>query len=387
MTSPRKIMGTLPMSPLRERLKRLFRKKGRGGRLLKIFVYFPTALLALYLFVFFSDMYVSESQFAVRSSDGLNMPSVAGLLFQTSSSTILDAFIVQEHITSMDMLEKVGARIDLRKHFSDRSRDIYSRLKEEPTREEELEYWRWIVSAAFDLDRGFITVKVKAYTPEMAKAISDAILACSEELVNQMNDRAHQDALRLSREEVALAEKRLVDAQIAMQRFRDDKSILDPSLVAQGLEGVIATLEAEAAQAEAELLAALRVMRENSPRVQILKTKLQALREQLVSERARLSGLDKDGTLSSVMGDYTQLITEEKFAQEQLVTAMSALESARLRAVSQSRYIVPFQPPTLPQEATYPRPVLFTIFGFFAMLILLGICSLIIAAIKDHMEV
>ena len=77
----------------------------------------------------------------------------------------------------------------------------------------------------------------------------------------------------------------------------------------------------------------------------------------------------------------------EEFAQKQLIQSMAAHEAARLKALSQSRYIVPFQPPTLPEESLYPRPFLFTALGFLLLLIVVGLCSLILAAIKDHMGV
>lgn len=365
-----------------------FKKRGRRFLLLTYCVYLPTALLFLYLALCFSPMYISESLFALRSSDGNEAASVVGLFFQNASNTTMDAHIVQSYITSMDMLEKVNQSIDLQEHFGDRSKDLYSRLKAMPTREELLEYWKWIVTATFNADKGIIKVDVKAYTPAMAKKINDAILTYGEGLVNQINDRAHQDALRLTQAEVHMAERRVLAAQDKLRRFRDDTSMLDPETTAKSLESVIAQLEAEAAGAQAELSAALRVMQPGSPKARSLQTRLGALHEQVARERTRLAGLSSGAsTLSALVGDYAQLAAEEAFAQKQFMHSLAAFEAARLKAISQSRYIVPFQPPTLPEESLYPRILLFTALGFLALLVLVGLCSLIIAAIKDHMGV
>ena len=369
-------------------VRSLVNKKGRGLRFLWLFVFIPTLFLGLYLTFFISDMYISESSFALRSNEQQELPSIAGILFPAASGTGTDSYIVQTHISSMDMLEKVSKQLDVFEHYSDRSKDVYSRLWSRPTKEEFLKYWQWAVSATYDPDKGFISLQVKAYTPEMAQALNAAILGASEELVNQMNTRAHEDAIRLAQKEVVLAEKRVLAARDALQRFRDTTSMLDPSVTATGLEGVVAQLEAEAASVQAELAGVLRVMHRESPRVRNLETKLQGLSEQIGKEKARLAGLDpQGGNVSALVGDYTRLRTEEEFAQQQLVSAMSAFEMARVKAAAQSRYIVPFQPPSLPEESLYPRPALFTLFGFMALLILLGICSLVLAAIRDHIGV
>ena len=251
-----------------------------------------------------------------------------------------------------------------------------------------MDYWNKIVTVNFNPDKGIIVVETRAYTPEMAKKINEAIVRESEALVNRINERAHLDSLRLTQEEVRASENRLLAAQVALQAFRDDKSILDPLSTAKGLESVIAQLEVESATTQAELTAALEVMQPNSPQVRSIQTKLNSLLEQLTKERARLAGIgSQSGALSSLVGDYAQLATEERFAQEQYIKSMAAYEVARLKAISQSRYIVPFMPPSLPQDSLYPRPLLYTVFAFLGLLICLGIVSLIVAAIKDHMGV
>ncbi len=362
-----------------------FRKSGRTGRLMKFFVFVPTVLLAVYLAFIHSPMYISEAHFAVRN----NEPDVgAAMRMLTPGGAIADAYIVQNYILSPDMLGKVAQAVDLRGHFADKSKDVYSRLWASPTREELLAYWQRLVAVAYDLDKGYLSVEVKAYTPEMARKINETIMHYSEELINDMNRRANQDSMRLAREEVRLAEKRLMEARAAIQKFRDSHSMLDPQITAKGLEDVIGRLEAEAAGTEAELNATLQLMQKNSPRVLDIQVRLSSLKEQIVREKNRLAGLHSArNSISSLVGDYSNLLTEEEFANQQLVTSMSMYEVARVKAAAQSRYLVPFQPPTLPQESLYPRPVLFTLLGFVAFVVIFGIISLTIASIRDHMGV
>lgn len=359
----------------------------RGSLLRLIFVYIPTVFTAFYLFFLHTPMYVSETSFALRSGDNADMSSIAGLFLQTASNTVQDSFILQDYIVSMDMLEKVDREINIKAHYADPSRDIYSRLKRSPTKEELLEYWQWLVTASFTPEKGIIDVEAKAYDPETARSIGASILAQSEKLVNEMNDRARQDSLRLMRAEVKTAQVRVLEARETIRQFRDEHSILDPKATGAVLEGVVATLEGEAAKAQAKLNAALKTMTEDNPQAKQLRIRLDAIREQLAQEKNRLAGLGGADSLSSVVGDYARLLTEEKFAEEQLIHAMAAFEAARLKTITQARYIVPFQPPILPEESLYPRPVLFTVLVFFGLFLTLGLVSLIIASIKDHMGV
>jgi capsular polysaccharide transport system permease protein len=384
--------GEAAASP-RGKFGRLLERKGRVGRLMKIFVFLPTLAVFFYLLALHSDMYLSRSVFAVRSG-GLNPVTDGGGLGALLSSYLpggssgSDSQIVLAYITSEHMLAQVAAELDLSAHYADRSHDFWSRLRENPTREERLAYWRWLVKPAFDLDKGVISVEVKAYAPEMAEALGRAVLRFSEALVNDMNLRARADALRLAAEEVARAEKRVAAAADALRRFRDAKAVLDPAMAAQGLETVIVGLETEAAKTRAELDAARGVMRRDSLKVAEIQNRLNSLSAQIEREKSRLASLDAgQGTLSSLVGDYRALLLEEEFANKQLVAAMSTHEAARIQATIQSRYIVPIEPPTLAEEAEYPRPFLFTLVAFAGFMTVLGLASLTVAAVRDHMGV
>jgi capsular polysaccharide transport system permease protein len=370
---------------------RLRERRGRVGLLMKIFVFCPTLLVFGYLLLLHSDMYISRSMFAVRSGGLQPAPDsggLGGLLSSYLPGASSDSQIVLAFITSRNMLERVAAELDLIGHYADRGRDPWSRLRQKPTREQMLAYWQWLVKPSFDLERGVISVEVKAYDPEMARAVNSAVLRHSEDLVNDMNHRAREDALRLAAEETARAEERVAAAAEAIRRFRDAKALLDPTARAEGLETVIAGLEAEAAKTGAELDAAQKTMRPDSLIVSDIQNRLHSLQAQIEREKARLAGFDagKD-PLSSLVGEYTALRLEEEFAGKQLVSAMSMYEFARLQAMAQTRYVAPLQPPTLAEEAGYPRPFLFTLAAFAGFMTALGLVSLTVAAVRDHMGV
>ena len=342
----------------------------RKGKIFACVVLLPTVAVFLYYLLWASPMYVSQTRFAIRSADssggGLD---IASALLRSSSSTGADAHIVVEYIQSLDI----------------KGHDVFSRLTNNPTQDEQLRYWKWAVIPALDQDTGIITLETKAYSPEMAQKIAAAVLARSEALVNTMNLRAREDAVSLAQSEVQRAEARVRKAQEAMRNFRDAHTLLDPRVTAAGLQGVVTELEGEAVKLRAQLAEAQSFMRSSAPATKALQTRLKAVESQLDQEKQRLAGLrSQEGNLNAVVGEYEDLTIEAEFAQKQLVTAMSALESARVHEVAKSRYVVAFQQPTLPDESLYPRPFLFTAYVFVGALLLLGLGSLITASIREH---
>ena len=358
----------------------------RKGKIFACVVLLPTVAVFLYYLLWASPMYVSQTRFAIRSADssggGLD---IASALLRSSSSTGADAHIVVEYIQSLDIIHDIDKELGVDLHFSDKGHDVFSRLTNNPTQDEQLRYWKWAVIPALDQDTGIITLETKAYSPEMAQKIAAAVLARSEALVNTMNLRAREDAVSLAQSEVQRAEARVRKAQEAMRNFRDAHTLLDPRVTAAGLQGVVTELEGEAVKLRAQLAEAQSFMRSSAPATKALQTRLKAVESQLDQEKQRLAGLrSQEGNLNAVVGEYEDLTIEAEFAQKQLVTAMSALESARVHEVPKSRYVVAFQQPTLPDESLYPRPFLFTAYVFIGALLLLGLGSLITASIREH---
>lgn len=375
-------------SPLRrcvQTIRTFFRPEGLAVRLLLTCVLLPTLVVFLYLALFASDMYVAETKFAIRSQNQQQSLDMLSTFFRSGSSSLSDSYILQNYIASSDMIAKVDAKLHIREHYADKAHDIWFRLTGNPTQDELLRYWSWAVTPAFDPDTGIMSVQVKAFTPQMAQAICQAILNASEELVNAMNARARNDAISLAQIEVTRAEERIRAANEAMRRYRERTVILDPQAVASGLYGLVNQLEGEITKTTAELAEASTYMQADSPRVVMLRNRLEVLQKQLQAEKARLaSQMQGDRPLSALVSEFQSLTLEEEFAQRQLTSAMASLETARVQAESKTLYVESFQKPIVPDESLYPRPIVFSLVFMLAAAVLLGLVSLIVAAIREH---
>ena len=200
---------------------------------LLLFVCLPTILVFLYCALYASPMYISETKFAVRSGTEQPMSlDIATQFLKSSNSSVQDAEIVEAYIRSTDIFTALDEKLKVIDHFSDSRWDWPSRLTTSPTLWDKDSFWNRISKPVVNPDNGIVTYTVRAYEPKMAQAIAEEVLHQSEELVNEMNERAHKDTVLLAEEEVKLAQKRVQNAQKALEAFRNEHADLDPQATA-----------------------------------------------------------------------------------------------------------------------------------------------------------
>lgn len=354
-------------------------------RELILFVLVPTLIVFIYTAFFWSPMYVSETKFAVRTGTEQSYGvDIASQLLKTSNSSTQDAQVVEAYIRSPDIFEALDKDLKIIDHYSSSEWDWLSRLTSSPTLWDKQTFWNWVSKPIVNPDNGIVTYTVRAYDPAMAQAISQAVLKRSEALVNEMNERARKDTLALSEKEVEIAKNRVTKAQLALEDFRNKHRDLDPQATATGLQTIVFELEGERAKLRAEIEDAQSYMKASAPQLKNMQSRLAAIEKQLASEKARLVDQGGKDALNSWVSGYETLMIESEFAKKQLTTAMTAMETARASLLSKTRYIVPIEQPTLPDESRYPNSWIFTICTFLGLLLVYGLLRLIVASVREH---
>src|SRR5215469_14345703 len=216
------------------------RARGRGLRLFRTLnlwfwaiVGLPTLLAGVYYFAIASDLYLSEAKFIVRSPKQVQASGIGALLQSTGLSRAAeDTSAVQDFIMSRDAVRKLEQKDDLRAVFSRPEGDFVTRFPG-------IRFWRkdfealfsrydHFVSVETDTSTGVTALQVKAYRPEDAHALASALLSYSEQLINELNERARRDALDTARREVDHAEQRIADIQTDLTAYRVKQKMLDP---------------------------------------------------------------------------------------------------------------------------------------------------------------
>ena len=254
----------------------------------------PTVAAGVYYGLFVTDRYVSNAQVTVKTAGqgaiGAEMGSLLSGLVSTSGSQ--EAYVVQEYVRSPDILSELQQWLDLRSQWSRQRIDPISRLDPQASDEDFLEYYRGMITATYDSEKGVINIAVQGFSPDDANALATAIIELSDNMVNRMSDQIRTDTLSFARQEVANAEDRLQEARLEMKRFQNRHGDLNPAETASAIGGIIADLESRLAQVRTEMSAKSSYLRPNSSAMKALEAQERALEEQLEQERERLTGTE-----------------------------------------------------------------------------------------------
>jgi capsular polysaccharide transport system permease protein len=352
-----------------------------------LFVVLPTVVAAAYYLLIAADQYVAEFRFALRSAEPARAD--AGTVWPASAAPLqsaLDSYAVAQYIGSRAIIDDLGKTLDLRRTFSRPAADWLARLHLPATAEELVTYWQRQVDAFFDPTNGTIAVRVRAFTPVDALTLARAVLGSSERLVNDMSARARRDALRNSENDVAAAEQRLTAALARLRDYRDKEGLIDPHKAADANAALAGRLRDELVRAGTDLSTLKTFLREGAPAVKLLEARIATLKAQLsaIESEATVTAKTHDQALSRMMGSYEELESERHFAETAYQHALEALDRARLNADRQQVYIADFVPPSLPEEALYPRRWRSPGIVFLASFIVWGIGGLTLRSARDH---
>ena len=352
---------------------------------LAIVVGVPTILAIIYFSFFASDIYVSEAKFAIRSSKAsVNYTGLATLFGGSDTSGAgQDALVVQDFIHSQDMLSVLEGRLSLSDKYSNQEIDFLARLRPDVSNEDFLSYMSDKIEVVRDDTSNIISLKVRAFTSDLARAIALEIIDLSEGLVNRMSSRIEEDTLKNAKAELQRAGEKVKKVSEELSHLRNSTTSIDPSSESNAVLGIVSGIEAKLAEARADLSEKRAFMRESSTEVQVAINRVEALKEQLLLERNRLAGSEGQ-TMNGLIQKYQPLILEEQLAREQYTSALASLEAARIEATRKKQYLITFVSPTLPDEALEPQRIMKILTVALFSFIVYSVGGLMWAALKDH---
>lgn len=342
----------------------------------------------LYWGVIASSRYVSESHVVVQRTDmgmtaGIDLGSLMG---GTSSQSHAEQLMLRDHLLSVDMLEKLDAKLGLRQHYSSWRRDPLSQMWFESA---SIEWFHrhYLNRVEIELDEysGILFIKAQGYDAATAHAIASLLVEEGERYMNELAHRLARDQVAFLEKQVADMSGRVVKTRNALIEFQNAKGLSSPTATAEAISAITARLEGQLAELKARRGSLLSYLSNDAPDIVQINAQIAALETQVALEQGRLAS-PKGKPLNRIVEEYQRLELEAKFAQDIYQTALVALEKGRIEATRNLKKVSVLQSPTMPQYPWEPRRIYNIVVFVLGVMILAGIIHLIAAIIRDHKD-
>jgi capsular polysaccharide transport system permease protein len=341
-----------------ELTKRRRRKLIMLGARLGVFVGLPTLLCAIYFFAIATPMYATKTEFVIQKSEAAasGAGGLAGLFQGTSLANAQDSITVQSFLTSRDAMVRLDNEHGFKSVFSSENIDPIQRLPADATNEQAYRVYVNHMKVAFDPTEGIIKMEVIAPDPQTSQIFSEALVGYAEEQVDTLTERLRNDQMSGALKSFQEADARRQAALEELVKVQNATGTLETGAEASNIFGQISQLESEKTQKVLELAGLQNVRRPNQSRVTAIQDRINLLDGMISDLRAQLT--TAVGSANSLASNSAALRQAEENYQFQLVMVQQAqtmMETARLEANRQTRYLSMGVRPVAPDEPTYPK--------------------------------
>ncbi|QKS64254.1 chain-length determining protein [Cupriavidus gilardii] len=344
-------------------------------------------LAALYWGLIASDRYVSEAKVVVERSDaiGANTSDFASLLIGNTAPQ--DLLLLREYLLSVDMLQLLDSRLNLREHYSTGGRDPLSRMW---FRDASLErfhaHYLKRVNVEYDDYSRVLVIQAQAYTPEMARNIAEAMVREGERFMNEMTHRIASDQVVYIEKQVQAQGERAKEARQALLAYQNANGLVSPRGDIESLSSVVASAEAELAELKVRRASLKDVFTPQSSTIVQIDAQIAAVEREIASQRDRMVSTKGKRGLNRVIEEQERLQLAAEFSQDLYKTALGALEKARIEATRKLKNVAVVQQPTMPEFPLQPRRIYNIVVFVLMTLMLAGVVQLLRAIVKDHRD-
>jgi len=222
-----------------------------------------------------------------------------------------------------------------------------------------------MVRIGYDPTEGVIKMEVIAADPATSEAFANALIGYAEEQVDRLTARLRSDQMDGAMGSFEAAEVRMLEAQQSVVRLQEQLGVVSADVELSSRMEQIGVVETELRDARFRLDTMMSNARPNAAQVENLE-RIIRLREAEISElRGSLTdGAEGTASLARISAELGVAQMDLSTRQAILQQAAQQLETARIEANRQVRYLSTSVPPRAPDEATYPRKFENTLLAF-----------------------
>ncbi|MEX0368107.1 MAG: capsule biosynthesis protein [Ruegeria sp.] len=353
-------IGEIQRDIARRRRRRLMMLLTR----LAAFVLLPTLLVGIYFYRIATPMYSSKSEFVILQADG-GGGGIGGLFAGTQFATSQDSISVQSFLESKEAMLLLDRDAGFKAHFQQSWIDPIQRLVADATNEEAYKTYGRVVTIGYDPTEGVVRMEVAAADPDIATAFSQQLIAYAEDRVNDLSEKKREDQMRDARQSFEMAQQERRNAQQALVELQQQGAILDPEGVIAGLRARINQVELQLQEKELALAALLDNARPNQAKVDGARGDIQRLNDLLTTLNAQMVDASKGENSLASLSVRIQMAQADVLTRDlMLQSALEQMETTRMEANRQVRYLTVSVNPVPSQEPSYPRKFENTILAF-----------------------
>ena len=353
----------------------------------------PNVTSIIYYTVFASDQYQSETRFTVSTSmPALGKDQLAKVTGLPAAKIVQDTQIVTNYIVSNEMVSKLQQKLDFRQIYGNDHIDRLSRLKDGATAEELDKYWEKMVTTKISPTSGIVTVTVRAFSAEDSQKVLNEVVAASEAVINDVNQRIWQDVIQTAQANLDRSKDQLQKAREQLQGARNESGMLSVESSSTVISTLLTSAEQEKIDLQQRYNAQLSTVSADAPQMRVLKREIASKEQQIAELNAQIAGQTtpiagqgKTGeNLANVSLDMSQRQLEQTLAEQQFASSVKTLEQVQFVSRQQLMYLDAFLAPDKPDRAEYPKRG-FNIGGIFAAtLAIWGVSLGLLAMLRNH---
>lgn len=348
-------------------------------------IYLLMFFVIFYYLVIAADRYVSSITLSVRSINN-DITPISGLasLVGVNSGAREDVLFLKQYIHSLDMLNILEREIQLRTLYESQKKDPFYMLLNNASQESFLKFYQNRVAITLDDTSGLLQVDVEGFSPQDAQTIAQAILKESEHFINEISHSAAREQMIFAEQELLKAKTRLQTAKNELLAFQSRYGVFDPLKQAEAKANLTTGIESKIAEKETQLTTMRTYLNENAPQIVMLKSEVNALKQQLAKETSKIIASSNSKQLNDLAARFQDLTIEAQFAQDTYTVALASVETTRIESSRKIKQLVVIQNANEPQSPEYPKKIYNIITIFVILSMVYGIIKLIAMIIEEH---
>ena len=355
---------------------------------LTAFVLLPTLLAGWYFFRLATPMYATRAEFVIQqAAPTAAAGQLGGLLSGTALATSQDSIAVQGYLQSREAMARLEDDLGFRAHFQSPVIDPVQRLDPGASLEAAYKVYRRFVKISYDPTEGIVRMEVIAADPAVASAWADQLIGYAEQQVDHLTQRLRADQMTEAQTGYDEAQAALAASQRKLIELQERFKVISSESEVGLMTAQISALETQLTTERLSLAQMQANETPNEARMEPVKRRIATLEAEIAAVRTRMTeSTAESSSMAQVQGELLVAQADLQTRQMILATALQSMETARVEANRQVRYLSLSVRPIPPDAPTYPRAFENTAVTLLIMLGIYLMVSMTAAILREQVS-